>query len=260
MRHYGYLVVEGPHDIEFSARLLKPFGFKRIQMLPDLDDFWQASNIIPSKFPYRNDLLKRVPVPVFYQTESYALAIHSASGYTRLAETIQETLISLPDPALIESIGVLLDADDQEPVDRRFTKLIAALRERNPELIFPEHPGQVTHANPATGIFILPDNHSSGTLENILLDAAEVNYPGLVYAASQYVQSINRGELDRRDLEELNKPAGMLKAQVGSMANILKPGKSVQVSIQDNRWLEGEALNLPVVRAISDFLAQLLGL
>ncbi len=24
MRQYGYLVVEGPHDIEFAAKLLKP--------------------------------------------------------------------------------------------------------------------------------------------------------------------------------------------------------------------------------------------
>lgn len=260
MRHFGYIVVEGPHDVEFVARLIRPFGFRRIQMLPDLDEYWQNSNIIPSKFPHKDDLLKRIPVPFFFQTENHSLAIHSASGYTRLAETIQETLISLTDPSIIECIGVILDADDQDPVERRFGKIITALEEKNPGIAFPDRPGLVNPGNPSTGIFILPDNQATGTLETILLEAADVSYPRLASAAVQYVDGIERGELDRQDLEELIKPAGIRKAQIGSMANILKPGKSVQVSIQDNRWLEGDALNLPVVRAISDFLAQLLGL
>jgi hypothetical protein len=31
MPKYGYLVVEGPHDIELVYRLLSPFGFERVQ-------------------------------------------------------------------------------------------------------------------------------------------------------------------------------------------------------------------------------------
>ncbi len=95
MEHYAYLVVEGPQDIEFVARLLKPYGFKRIQYLKDLDAFWQRGKLIPNKFPYKDNLLQRVPIPTFFQTDTHSIAIHSASGCSRLAETIQETLISL---------------------------------------------------------------------------------------------------------------------------------------------------------------------
>ena len=257
MPHYGYLVVEGPQDIELIARLLRPHGFQRIQYVQDLAPFWQQGNLIPNKFPYKDDLLKRVPVPTFFQTPTHSIAIHSASGYARLAETLQETLVSLDDQANIASIGIILDADDRETVDRRFARLRQALQEKNPDLIFPDEPGRVTNQIPATGIFILPDNHAAGTLENILLDAAEVNYPDLAAAAARYIGTIRQDELNRQDLEEFNKPAGSKKAQVGSMASILKPGKAIQVSIQDNRWLEGEALNLPVIQVISTFLNQL---
>ena len=60
------------------------------------------------------------------------------------------------------------------------------------------------------------------------------------------------------DLDDLRKPAGRHKAIVGSMASILRPGKAVQVSLQDNRWLRDAALAIPRVKAVQDFLVSLL--
>lgn len=256
MKRRGYMVVEGPHDIEFVARLLKPYGFGRIQYLTNLDSFWKEGNFIPNRFPYRDDLLKRVPVPTFFETLTHSIAIHSASGYTRIAETIQETIASLP-PNGLESIGIILDADSQETVFARFDNLKTELRDKNPDLALPVDLGQVTQLAPKLGIYILPDNQESGTLESILLDAGMVNYPQLHSLADQYVQTVQQNELTKDDLEEIKKPAGRKKAQIGSMASILRPGKAIQVSIQDNRWLEGEALNLPKIKAVSTFLAEL---
>jgi hypothetical protein len=59
------------------------------------------------------------------------------------------------------------------------------------------------------------------------------------------------------DLEELLKPAGRHKAIVGSIASILRPGKAIQVSLQDNRWLRDAALDLPRLSAVKSFLASL---
>lgn len=260
MPHYSYIVVEGPHDVEFIARLLRVHGFHRIQYLRDLDPFWGTSKIIPNKFPYNDDLLKRVPVPIFFQTPTHSVAIHSAVGHTRIAETIQETFRIINNPENIESIGIILDADVEETVARRFEIMLNELRGKNPGLIFPDAPGLIANDHPATGVYILPDNNSAGTLENILLEAAAVNYTNLNATSDQYIQSIDLNQLSRQDLEDFHKPAGPAKARVGSMASILKPGKAIQVSIQDNRWIEGEALNLPVIQAISAFLNQLLRL
>ena len=68
MKRYGYLVVEGPHDIEFAARLLREYGLRRITYKRYLEPFWEA--VIPKIFPINDNLLKRVPVPVFLENIS----------------------------------------------------------------------------------------------------------------------------------------------------------------------------------------------
>jgi hypothetical protein len=57
MIQYAYLVIEGPHDVEFIGRFLKLKGFSRVRMMSDLDEFWQF--LVPREFPYAGDLLRR---------------------------------------------------------------------------------------------------------------------------------------------------------------------------------------------------------
>jgi hypothetical protein len=68
------------------------------------------------------------------------------------------------------------------------------------------------------------------------------------------------GTLVADDLGDFNKPAGRNKAVVGAIASILRPGKAMQASIQDNRWLRGPTLNIARVKAVQDFLVSLLEL
>ena len=50
------------------------------------------------------------------------------------------------------------------------------------------------------------------------------------------------------------------KAIVGVIANVLRPGKAVQVSLQDNRWLrDPECLQLPKVSALLNFVDAVIG-
>ena len=105
----------------------------------------------------------------------------------------------------------------------------------------------------------MPDNQNEGTLEDLLLDAAADAYPQLHQAAKKYIAGCRRlSDLQPDDLEEFNKPDGLKKATVATMASILKPGKSIQVSIQDNRWLESASLNSHRIKAVREFLAALL--
>ena len=85
-REFTYIAVEGPHDIEFVARLLKPNGFARVRKLSDLDPYW--GNLVPKDFPPDDDLLKRVPVPLFFQTATRSVAIQSATGVSRLVSLV----------------------------------------------------------------------------------------------------------------------------------------------------------------------------
>jgi hypothetical protein len=256
MPKYGYLVVEGPHDIEFVYRLLSPLGLRRIRLEADGDPFFTP--LIPHDYPPDGDLQERMPVPLFLQSGTHAIAVHGAAGDARLIQTLEENTV-LIGLAGLTGVGIILDADtDQSPVDRYVT-IRDQLRAKN--LAFPDDAGVVSPTTPRLGAFVLPDNQAPGTLEDILLECGQLVYAGLLSTATHVNAASQDPSLLNEDLEELRKPAGRIKAIVGSIASILRPGKAVQVSIQDNRWLrDSAALAIPRVRAVQDFLTNLLEL
>jgi hypothetical protein len=262
---FGYFIVEGPHDQEFVGRLLKiELGkMQRIRQEEDLDARWEV--LIPRTFPHDGDLLKRMPIPTFFQNQGWSIAVQNAIGDTGLANTLEEDFTSL-DNALPEFVGVFLDADTDSP-QNRFNALRRELEQRGFALPTLQAPGQVCmgacyqdQAPMRLGIFVLPDNQATGTLEDILLECAETNYPTLYQAADSYVQSIdlNLSEFRADDRKDFNKPTGPRKATLSCISNILRPGKAVQVSIQDNRWIDQQTAELPRIQACLAFLQRLL--
>jgi hypothetical protein len=228
-----------------------------VHQFSDLDSFWH--DLVPKTFPHHGDLLKRVPVPTFFANQGFSLGVSSARGDNRIAETVQESLGIVAHDQLT-GVGIILDADDQiSPVDR-FRMLRDKLANLEVPVEFPAEPGRVHCDTPHSGVFVLPDNASSGTLETLLLECADQVYPNLLQGAERYVQAIDAASLLPDDIRELKKPAGKRKAMVGAIGSILKPGKSIQVSIQDNRWIEKNTLRLDRIKAIQDFLIALLDL
>jgi hypothetical protein len=257
------LLVEGPHDLEFCARLLKPMGFHRIQQYEALREqhpFWLP--LVPERWPQRGDLLARHPVPVFFTNPNgQSVAIINAVGLSKLATRLGIDLAVLP--ALPDSIGIVLDADDVGTPQDRHAELLKAITARpEPEaaqLQLPKNPGIISDGSPRFGVFVMPDNESSGTLEDLLLEAGGQAYPELQKAATDYVQGIDGvNDFTTEDLAEFRKPAGRKKATIAAMASILKPGKAIQVSIQDNRWLDAAAIQLPRIKEANRFIQELL--
>lgn len=260
--HHGYLVAEGPHDVEFIGAMLKPHGIRRIQLEKVLDPLWAP--LIPRTFPPSDgDLLRRIDMPAFFASPTHSVAIHSAIGDTKLVRTLTQTFTAFPDlTARLSSTAIILDADNdrRKPLGDRFAAIRTGMRTLG--LAIPDGPGQVHVGSPRSGIFIFPDNTSPGTLEDLLLDAAKQIYPALYASSVRHVTTMlaDRGWALGDDLEEINKPAGVNKATVASLGSILKPGKAIQTSIQDNRWLAPDALALPRIRGFAGFLAALLDL
>ena len=256
-REFTYIAVEGPHDIEFVARLLKPNGFARVRKLSDLDPYWV--NLVPKDFPPDDDLLKRVPVPLFFQTATRSVAIQSATGVSRLVSLVQGTL-DIKQQELPNAVGIILDADSAQSPQQRFTAILSELSDKGVLLAAkaPAAMGDVTANSPRWGIYVLPDNKTAGTLEDVLLECADLVYPNLKAGAEAFVTGINRGLLMENELDETKNTAGLNKARVNCISSVLKPGKAIQVSIQENRWLDGKALNLPRVVAASNFLVRLI--
>lgn len=259
------LVVEGPHDQAVCARLLRLQGFKAIhdlQRLKDLHAPWDQ--LVPKTWPAKGaDLLTRHPVPLFLGSNSgHSVAIQSAIGDSALVKKLASSLAILP--GMPSAVGMVVDADTME-VAKRQKSLLESIRKHEDRatsgLDFPSQPGIVGGVAPRLGMFVLPDNIASGTLEDLLLEAGSIPYPGLRSEAEAFV-SLARGlgELTPADLAEIGKPAGEKKAVVSAMSSILRPGKAIQVSLEDNRWFDAPSLSLPRVAALSQFLGDLLAI
>ena len=255
MPKYGFLVVEGPHDVEFVYRLLNPFGLERVRLEKDLDEFMQP--LVPRTFPHGGDLEKRVPVPLFLQSPTHVIAVRSASGDTRLAETLEESASRIDFKQFI-GVGIVLDTDREIPAAERYAALKTGLLSKG--FSFPEAPGTVGAESPRFGAFVLPDNHSSGNLEDLLLECAEAAYPNVLTSAKSHVAAAKNDVSLQNDGADLSKAPIANKAIVGTIASILRPGKAVQTSIQDNKWLRVENLKIGRVKAVQEFLVNLLEL
>jgi len=258
-----YFVVEGPHDVELIGRVLKPEGFKRVLQLQDVDPFWLP--LVPREFPVRGDLAKRVPVPVFFARDDVKVAISTSEGGNdeRLITTLQDSLDVLrrERDAALSAVGVLLDADDRPPSER--LKKVAQGMARC-GLTEPPLDGTVLQSSPRAGVFALPDNRREGTLEDLLVVCGQARYPELHAAAEAFVRSVDlRWEefaAAKDDLKFIKRPAGPKKARLGAMASVLRPGKAIQMSIQDNRWLEPASLTLPELAPVVSFIRAVVGL
>lgn len=257
MRRFGYLVVEGPHDVEFCYRLMSHAKLKRVQKKIDLDSFFKP--LIPTQFPYQDDLQKRMPVPLFLQNDQMTIGIHSATGETNLVSTLEETLAILP-PESFHGVGLMLDSDSLAPASLRYEAIRTGVKDKT-QLELPPTAGQVATGSVRLGAFVLPDNANPGTLEDLLLESAGTQYAKLRPLAEQYVQAAETSAALKSDhLTDFRKPSGRQKAIVGAMSSIFRPGKAVQTSIQDNDWVRGAALKLPRIREVQRFLTELFDL
>lgn len=254
MTVHAYVAAEGPHDVAFIAELLRSLGLERVRQYSTLDPYWRR--LVPTSYPHNDDLLARVPIPLFLAGADRSVAVHGVIGVNELVRRTEESLslVNGDRPA----IAVVLDADSEESVVERFRDVAEKLRKLG--LSIPDQPGVLSGDAPHCGVFVLPDNASPGTLETVLAECAQERYPQLAELSTSYVDNVDIARLSKNDLKDLRKPAGRQKAIVSGVATILRPSKALQVSLQDNEWLRGSALELPRVLAVRRFLAGLLQL
>lgn len=266
MSHFVYIIAEGVHDVAFLGKLLHVgFGATRIETMEELDEarrIWMGS----FKWPLtggEKTMIKRlaVPAPVFYKlTAGTLIALRNAEGLSNMRNMLERDLESFRrDENVPDTIGVILDSDT-EPAEQRFQKLAATLPDL--ELAVPQRLGHVAGSAPRVGVFALPAPGVAGTLEDILLSLGEVAYPELSVAARSYVEQWRTTpvtSMNTRDRRELEKPAGPMKARLSAMAAVLKPGKPMLASLDDNGWVSEATMTAPKLQPCLSFLHALLG-
>lgn len=204
-------------------------------------------------------------MPRFYQNDTHSIAIHSANGIDNIVSLLDET-IQTPEFELPASIGIVLDSDSTEAPATRSTRLASDVQRLSTSFAasWPDAPGAlVLAAETRLGHFVLPDNQSQGTLEDILLAVGRIAYPGLLPMAEAHVQAAQKNLIVGKngwtgdDHSEFRKPAGRKKATVASATAILKPGKTCQVTLADNRWVDTNTLQISPLNEFAEWLHQL---
>jgi hypothetical protein len=263
-----FLLVEGRHDAEFMARLLKLRGFALRDRLSAIPDSFQK--LFPARFPATDKTRLTIPHPVpgFFQADGKWLVMLIGGGGESAPRLRNALRTATMDGFPPDVLGVVIDQDQySNPEEARDAFIVECQRKDGlPDKInLKITPGTVVQGTPRTGLFVLPDNHNTGALEDILLECGETNYKALKDRALAFRnEALSNCGLTAGDLDEYGESGGQKdiskrkKAWVSTMGSILVPAAAIQNSIRDNRWVEGEALDLPTVKAIAEFLDRLI--
>lgn len=266
------LLVEGPHDAEFMARLLNLSGFEQRKTVSAIPELYRI--LIPKDYPAKNEKGKEVPltdphpVPRFYQNADSWLFILIGGG-SKSAQTLAKALRASRIAGFgVDAIGVVLDQDlEATPEEARNKFVVEFTKEQDLPITldFNIAPGTLVEGSPRLGLFVLPDNSQTGALEDLLLECGEVQYKELKDKALTFRDdALANSNLTAGDLKNYGPKGGLKeiskqkKAWVSAMGAVLMPSVAIQNSIRDNRWLEGRALDLPRIKELQRFIDDLI--
>ncbi len=253
MSRFTYLIAEGVLDVVFLSKVIcQAFGLTQIQTYPALPGHAKDWLTKTTKWPIADDITRMsVPAPVFLENQTTLVGIRNAKGIGNVKKMIEgdfATFLRLdwfPD-----TMCVILDADDQPPT-QRFADFVPLFHERNvPQ---PSQLGQIAvQEEKRSGVFSFPGRGQSGTIEDVLLPIAQRRFGNLSDHAARYVREWIPDESS--DYTELAKPSGQKKAELSAMAALLKPGKSINASIDDQKWISNP-VDIPELVPLIEFLA-----
>jgi len=263
------LCVEGVHDVAFVQCLLEAFGFEQKKLLREIPDV--IGKLVPRAFPANKEgnIHRRVDVPAFHYRSGQWVILHGAGSDSQLVDAISYSVTQLDLAGICPaSIGIILDGDEEPSAqfarrrgewERKQTEDAYSVLK---EIAFPQTPGEIVDAPSRLGVFIMPDNQSTGRLETVLIEQGKAVYPVLHGKAVAYIDDIKQtpGAIPARaELRADGRNDG--KAILHAMTSVLKPGRTLQASISDHAWVPSTPADFSThIQPISDFLKQLLEL
>jgi hypothetical protein len=265
---HSYLLVEGPQDVLFVARILQQLGLRIVERVADIPPKWRPFVAQPA---HQRDQAQRqvgregvqlwqMFRPTCLLGDDRAVIIEPVNGNrAKFGRTLRATK-ELIDGGLNGLAGVAMLPDADADALTSFRSAQGALRSAG--LSAPEQESGILLGAPSTGIFVLPGGFDPGGLEDLLSDCADQVYPDLMRGARRFVGEIDPAAAGyaEEDMRKIRTPRGRLKAVVGCVSSVLKPGSTVQVSVRRDRWICEATLGTPRVSALVRFLRLLCAL
>lgn len=250
----SYLACEGAHDAAILGRILENGGFTPILSRKQVQH-GAFAKYVPKDFP--DNMIGRPPEPYFWERSSHVVAVHPVGGDGAMPAALGLAVGQVQ--GTLDNVGVFIDADELAPA-ARLAELWARLIKKNssPGFSFPAAPGSITQAPVRCGVYVLPDNMSQGSVEQLLHTCAQENYSDLHLKAGTYLASIDRAQLTIGEQENLANGSNPQKAHLGVISSVLQPGAAIQNTLRKDRWIAPTTISLPLVSQLRAFLRDLL--
>jgi len=260
MSNFTYIIAEGVIDVVLLTRVLRQgYGFAiidKMSQLPPLAADWMKN----FTWPVGEDISRRaVPAPAILAKGNMTIGLQNGQGLTVIRRKTKE------DEERFFRIGwrpsawaVILDADNDPPSTRfdEFATLLAELGYPKPNSL----DKVVESGGKRSGVFAFPGQGLPGTIEDVLLPLADKRFPVLNQYADEYVSGWEQQDEAKTndDFKEFREPSGHKKARLSAIAAMLKPGKPLNASVEDQKWVPDNPRTCAALKPLMDFLDQLL--
>lgn len=260
MSNFTYIIVEGVIDVVLLTRVLRQgYGFTiidKMSQLPSPAKDWLKE----FKWPIGEDISRRaVPAPAILTKENMTIGLQNGQGLTVIAQKAKNDKERFLRIGWAPSaLAVILDADNAPPLARfdEFATLLAELGYPQPHSL----DKVVESGGKRSGVFAFPGQGLPGTIEDVLLPLADKRFPALSQYADEYVSGWEQQDEAKTsdDFKEFREPSGHKKARLSAIAAMLKPGKPLNASVEDQKWVPDNPRTSAALKPLMDFLDQLL--
>lgn len=262
MRNY-LIMVEGPHDVAAVTRCIKLCGitkeFKKQKEVPQL---WKR--LIPTRYPFDGENLDRIAQqPTFMGNEDISIAIKASRSDVQLMPELERICheLKIDEKAQISGVLLICDADQKTATVKKdiILKTVVVDEDFSVEKHEDHFYLKLDAINDSErisipmDIYVFPDNCNPGTLEDLLLEAAQTQFPELLDPATEYIQGV-----EKEIYTELKNPSGQKKAIVGCICNVLRPGKANQIAVSDTKWISEDTISCQGVQGLYEMIQKFL--
>lgn len=230
--------VEGIHDANCIARILEMNNFKEIKSIDKLPNIWKRK--IPKTYPFVKDRLDRcIPIPAYFIKKNTIVVVICSNGEGRLIKEIDLYISNMNKSELsqIKSICAIFDADQKLAKQSFEEKFKANTKDINlKKSDFLRGNINIKGENISVYNYFFPNNKKKGTLEDLLLEGAEIVYGDLLDEVNYYIGSIEDKYKYNWSISSEN------KVRVGCIANVFQPGSANQNSIRHDDWISEKSI------------------
>lgn len=254
MKNYIFFV-EGVHDASCIGKILKLNNFKECHFINDIPQIWQDR--IPRSYPFQiGKLEKFTPIPDYYINDDIFVVINPSNGEQNIIKQVDLYLSNMNklELAQINGICMIFDADSETPKEK-IDKLVKIIDKK--ELCFKSKEfidGLINLKGELINIYyyFFPNNWSSGTLEDLLLEGANVVYSDLLSSVNNYIDNIDEKHKYNWTISSKN------KVKVGCIANVFRPASANQISIMKDKWISEETISeSPSIKSLYSFITSI---